>query len=126
MQTMLNGELPFDGADPSRAATIAHESSICFVLQDDITPYPITPVALRGIAMQHSRERFCTEDQTGHSPFSRNLNSIVPDSGLFDPSRVIFGLNGAHVWSAAARSSSLTNGGRFEMYSSGSWRYGWG
>lgn len=27
-------------------------------------------------------------------PFSRNLNSIEPDSGLLDPSRTILGLKG--------------------------------
>ena len=57
-----------------------------------------------------------------HSPFSRYLNSIVPDSGRLDPSRAMFGLNGAHDWNAAARSSSLTYGGRLETYSRGSWR----
>ena len=62
--------------------------------------HSITQVAYQSMVMQHGKAGFYFRDRSSHSPFSRNLNSIVPDSGLFDPSRVIFGLNGAHVWPA--------------------------
>lgn len=61
-----------------------------------------------------------------HSPFSRNLNSIVPDKTLLEPSRGILGLNGPQVTKARARFSSETYGGMFVIYKSGSWRYGCG
>lgn len=60
------------------------------------------------------------EKRGKHAPLSRNLNSIVPCKGLGEPSRAMLGLKGAHAWKATARFSSVTYGGRLDMYKRGS------
>lgn len=59
-------------------------------------------------------------DERSNLPFSVNLNSIVPDRMLLEPSRGILGLKGPHETKAKARFSSVMNGGMLDMYKSGS------